>query len=542
MTSLLTILSLWRRRAFWLILAILIALAALAAALALQFQAARYVSAATLGSLLIVPASLQIIGASRVVLRYLERLVGHDATFRALADLRVWFFRRLARSSAGGLGFRRAGDVLARLVGDVEALDGLFLRIIIPAIGTVLLLPVLMIVVSRDSLPAAMLVLVLFLVVGLILPWRAARMSRAEAKAGAAAMGSLRVAALDTLTGLREVRLFGAEGRMLANIQARESALFNAQRSLASKSAWLQSAAFLAAQAAILVIILLGPASPLAAVAALFVSIAAFEFAGAMPAAGILAGQASASADRVLDAAQARPAVSDPTQPARLPASHALTFDHVSFRWRNAGPLVLDQLDLQIPQGSRIAVLGPSGAGKSTLAALLLKLASPESGQIRLGGVDIATLTAVDLRSRIAYLSQTTHIFADTVANNLRLTNESASDDALWTALEAAQLADFVRSLPVGLNSWLDEGAGNISGGQARRLALARTFLSPAPILILDEPGAGLDGATEAALLETLNHVPTNRTILLITHRLMGVEKLDRIWRLANGHLVSATG
>ena len=182
---------------------------------------------------LVAPLALRLLGSARVVLRYAERLVTHAATFRALADLRVWFFRNLARSAAGGLGFRQAGDVLARLVGDIEALDGLYLRILVPLAGAVLLFPVLVVLIGLHSVWLALAIGVLFAVAAFVLPWLSARAAARAGVALATAAGGLRIAALDALTGLREVRAFGAEGRMLAAVQAREATLLVAQHELA---------------------------------------------------------------------------------------------------------------------------------------------------------------------------------------------------------------------------------------------------------------------------------------------------------------------
>ena len=349
------------------------------------------------------------------------------------------------------------------------------------------------------------------------------------------------MAAFDTLTGLREVRAFGAEGRMLALIQAREAALFAAQHELAVRAAAAQAAALLCGQAAILAILVAAAFNPAFAISA-FLAVAAFEAIGGLPRAGVLAGHAAAAAARILEAAEGPGPVPDPAEPAAMPRGTALRFEAVKFRWRANGGLVFDGLGLDVPAGSRVALIGPSGSGKSTLAALALRLAAPESGRILLGGIDIATLKATDLRRKIAWLSQTTHLFDDTIRANLLLTRPDADDAALWAAIEAARIDTLVRDLPDGLDAWVGEAGARFSGGQGRRLALARTLLSPAPILILDEPCSGLDADTERAFLQTLNETASGRTIILIAHRLTGVERLDRIWRLSEGRASAAVG
>jgi ATP-binding cassette subfamily C protein CydC len=243
----------------------------------------------------------------------------------------------------------------------------------------------------------------------------------------------------------------------------------------------------------------------------------------------------------VLAAAEMPPPVPEPRRPAALPVGNGLRFEAVTFRWRPERPDVFRALSLDIPAGARVAVLGPSGSGKSTLAALALRLAAPQAGRVLLGGsTDIADLPAAAVRQRIAWLSQATHLFDDSLRHNLLLARPEAREADLWAALDAAQIGDFVRALPNGLDSWLGESGTTASGGQGRRLALARALLSAAPILILDEPCAGLDAENERAFLANLNEVTADRTVLLITHRLTGVERLHRIWRLASGGVVPA--
>jgi ATP-binding cassette subfamily C protein CydC len=536
------ILRLWWKHPAYLIFGAALAVAAMLAAIALMLNAGLYTATSVLGGVLAVPLLLQATGVARVVLRYGERLVTHDAMFRALGRVRVWFFQGLAHSAAGGLGLRRAGDALARLVNDVEALDGLYMRIIVPGLSAALLVPVLLVVLWHENMFAPLLVLPFYLVIALALPWAASRLAKANASAAAVAMAGLRNTALDALSGLREVKIFAAEGRMLAAVQAREADVLAAQRDLARNVSGLNMLGFIAAQTGILLALLIGFISaPVAAVVAIFVLTASFEAVSAMPRAGVLLGQAQIAAKLVVEAADTQPPVPDPADPAPMPTGHAVNFEHVSFRYAPDLPAVFENLSLQLPAGSRTAILGPSGAGKSTLAGMLLKLLAPQEGKIRLGAADLAALPAEAVRGKIAYLSQNTHLFADSIRNNLTLGDPDADDAKLWAALDAAQLAETIHALPEGLDTWLGEGGNTLSGGQGRRLALARTLLSAAPILILDEPCAGLDAATEAAFFETLNQAATGRTLLLIAHRLTGAEKLDRIYRFAGNRLVAAT-
>ncbi len=547
MRALLPVLALWRGHAGWLLAGLAVSLLTVAAGVGLATAAGglalRPVSggvATGLAALLLLPGMVRGLGAARVVLRYAERMLTHAATFRVLAALRVWLFRGLALRSSGGLGFMRSGDALGRLVGDVEALDGLYSRIVVPGFAAVLLLPVLVGLLARADGGVAVLVGGLFLLSAVVLPWVAAQ-STLEAGSGlAVASAGLRSAALDALDGMREIRAYGAEGRMLATIQAREAALFQAQSVVARRATWAQAAAFVCSQAALLAVLLSPGTTPATMVTGLFLTLAAFEVVGGMPRAGALAGHAAGAAARITAAAVGPIGAGDPTDAAAAPSGTSLRFEAVRFRWLKDRPDVLDGLTLDIPAGSRIAVLGPSGSGKSTLAALALKVVEPQEGRVLLGGVDIARLRADDVRSRIAWLSQDTHLFSDTIRANLALARDDATDADYWAALDRAGIADMVRGFPDGLDSWIGEGGLQVSGGQGRRLALARALLSQAPVLILDEPATGLDAAAERAFLITLNDVAAGRTVILITHRLLGVERLDRIFRLSAGRAVVA--
>jgi ATP-binding cassette subfamily C protein CydC len=424
----------------------------------------------------------------------------------------------------------------------VEALDGLYLRIIIPLAGAIALLPVLLVLIGRIDPALGLIVAALFAASAFALPVLAARMAASAGTRLASTTAGLRVAVLDTLSGLREVRAFGAEGRMLATVQAREGAMLSAQHALSRRGALAGAASFLCGQAAILAVLSAVGAHPAQAALLSFLTVAAFEAVGGLPRAGVLAGHASSAARRVLEAAEGPVPLPDPAMPAPLPPGNALRFEGVHFRWLPDRPEVFDGLTLEIPERARVAVLGPSGAGKSTLAALALKVVAPQSGRVLLGGTDIATLSASEVRSRIGWLSQATHLFDDTIRANLLLARPDTDEAALWAALEAARIRETVLALPDGLDTWVGEGGLRFSGGQGRRLALARALLSPAPVLILDEPCAGLDAETERDFLSTLNETAAERTIVLIVHRLTGVERLDRIWRISGGRALAAAG
>jgi ATP-binding cassette subfamily C protein CydC len=279
-----------------------------------------------------------------------------------------------------------------------------------------------------------------------------------------------------------------------------------------------------------------------AALMGVFLAIAAAEALGLMPRAGAALAAAGAGARRLFEAADTPEPVPDPAVPAAAPKGHALRVSGLGFRWAPDRPAVFDGLELDLPEGARIALLGPSGAGKSTLAALLLKFAAPNEGSITLGGVDIAALPAAEVRRRVTWLTQDARLFDDSIAANLRLAAPEAPDEALWAALDRAQVGDLVRALPERLETRCGEGGQMFSGGQARRIALARTLLSPASVVILDEPAAGLDAETERAFLATLDAALGGRSAILIQHRLLGVEHPTRILRLVGGRAIPAAG
>lgn len=535
------ILALWRPHRARLALGLLIAWLAAASGMALMGAAGGRVALGFGTAVMTGAVSLRLLGTARLVLRYLERLATHDATFRALAGLRVWFFTRFAAGAAAGLGLRRGAAVLSRLVDDIDRLDGLYLRVLVPLVATLALAPLLLFLLGRVSGGTALAVGGLFALTALLLPLLTALRARRHAAARARALERLRVVLTDITTGLREIRAFGAEGWMGERLADAWAEVGRAEKARAGLIAILGAAAFIAAQAGVLTVIASAPGLGRTTLPLALMTLALFELAAPLARIGREVGEAAVAAERVIACAETPAGVADPPVPAPLPAGHTLAFEGVTAGWREER-VVLEDFDLVIPEGAHVAVLGPSGAGKSTLAALALKVIAPRAGRLTLGGVDYAALRAADIRRRIAWLGQTSHLFADTIRNNLLIGRPDADDAALWAALEAARLAEVVRGLPDQLDAWIGEGGLGLSGGQGRRLALARALLSPAPLLILDEPCAGLDADTEREFFTTLADAAAGRSVLLLAHRLTGAERLHRIFRLTEGRALAAAG
>lgn len=548
--DLVRVLGLWGHRAGWLAAGAVVATIAALAGVALMAVAGRGVADGVSPMAVFAGAAIALswiwaVALARPVARYLDRLVSHAAAFRALADTRVWFFRRLAERLPAGVGFRRTGDLLGRLVADIDALDRVYLGALVPAVAAGAVVLAIALVLGAVS-PGLAVLVAAPLALALLLPPLLAPGAAEAGRRVAAAQGSLRAAAVDPLTGIEDTLSAGAERIAAQRVAEEGAALSAAQRLLARRGAWGGAAGAVLTQAAMLIAVAWGLASGEAGVAGavlgLFLAVAAAETLGLMPRAGAALAAAGASARRLFEAADTTPPVHEPARPAAPAPGHAIRVEQVHFTWSPDRPPVFDGLDLDVPEGARIALLGPSGVGKSSLAALLLKLAAPQTGRILLGGADIATLSADAVRARIACLTQDARLFDDTIEANLRLAHPDAEEAALWRALDAAGIGELVRTLPDGLGTRCGEAGARFSGGQVRRLALARALLSEAPVLILDEPAAGLDPETERAFLETLGEATAGRSVILIVHRLIGVERPTRILRLAGGRALPAMG
>jgi ATP-binding cassette, subfamily C, bacterial CydCD len=492
--------------------------------------------------LMVAVTAVQAFAIGRSVFRYAERLASHDAALRILGRLRMAAYRRLERLAPAGLAAFRSGDLLSRLVTDIDSLADRWLRVRLPYAVAALtgagavavsaaLLPSTGLVLAASLLGAAGLAPMIALIIG----------RRAERQI-APRRGELATATLDLLRGAGELSAFGAAGRALG-------AVGDADRGLArgeARSAYAKGAGaavgMLAAGAAVWGAVILGVPAVHSGVLAgvtlavvVLIPLAAHEvFSGLAPAAQEMPRLRSAAARVSAVLAQPDPVV-EPAVPAPAPnPPYDLRIRGLTARWEADGPDVLRGLDLDVPAGQRVAVIGPSGCGKTTLAMVLLRFLDPAAGTVTIGGADIMALDSDAVRRIVGLCAQDAHIFDSTLEANLRLARPEATTGELRDALRQARLLDWVEGLPEGLATPVGEHGARLSGGQRQRLALARVLLADFPVVILDEPAEHLDDATASELTRDLLAATRGRTSLLITHRPVGAAEVDQIVRLGS--------
>lgn len=490
--------------------------------------------------------AVQFFGLSKGFARYGQRLIGHDAALRALADLRARIYKALEPLAPSGLPAFRSGDLMARFVDDVESVQDLLVRVIAPfavailvGVGTVALL--------WAMLPAAGLILaVALLLAGSLVPWVTGALARRTEAAQSAARGELSATVVELVRGAPELTAYGAIDRKLDEALEADARLARIARHSAATAGIGQGLATLLPALATFGCLLVGVSAVraghldvvLLAVIAV-VPLAAFELASGLPSATQTLSRVRGSLDRTRQVLDAEPVVSEPPDPPPLPPGpHSVTVRGLRCRYRDDGPWILDGVDLDLSAGRRVAVVGRSGAGKSTLAHVLLRLAPYQDGSVTLDGVELSELDGDQCRRVVGLLSQDAHVFDTTVQANLRLARPDASDGQLRAALADARLLEWVEGLPDGVDTRVGELGGRMSGGERQRLTAARALLADFPVLVLDEPGEHLDTATADAIVADVLDAVGGRAVLLITHRLAGLHAADEVIVLDGGRVV----
>lgn len=527
-----------------LLMALLAGVAAAASAVALTATSAWLISRAAqqppILFLMVAIVAVRAFGISRGVLRYVERLAAHDAAFRWLADLRVAVYQRLERLAPTGSAAFRSGDLLARLVGDVDSLQDLWLRVLLPY-GTAAVVGAGAVVLVAWLVPAAGLVLALSVLAAAVLaPVLALGVARRAERRIAPARGALATAVHDALAGAAELTAFGQRERAMTAVMGEDRTLERAESRTALGAGVGAAVAAATGAAAVWLSLVLGVTEvrggTLAGVALAVVVLtpmALFELVGTLAPAAQQVPRLRAAARRVFEVVDAPVPVTEPAVPVPAPPP-PITVEVHALRagWRADGPAVLEDLDLIVEPGQKVGLVGPSGAGKSTLAAVLLKFLAPHAGTVRLNERDYAVMDGEDIRTVVGLLAQDAHVFDTSIKENVRLARPSASDDQIAAALATARLLDAVSAMPDGWDTMVGEHGGRLSGGERQRLALARTLLARFDIVVLDEPTEHLDEATAAALLQDLLDTAGRRTVLLITHRTVRTLPLDRVLTL----------
>ena len=487
-------------------------------------------------------AAIRGLAVLRTVGRYVERLVTHEATFRLIAGLRVWFYRHLELLAPARLQHYRGGDLLSRIRADIDSLDNLYLRVVAPTAAALVSSAALVWFMARFSGRIALLDAAALLAAGVALPLAAQRLGRGPGARAVAIRAGLRSTVADGVRGLGELEVCGAVTAHAAGVAAGGRALAGEGRRLARLGATSTALSGLAAQLALWGALVLaiplvrsgGLSGPELAMVALFV-LASFEAVAPLPLAFGALGETLAAARRIFEVVDAVPAVHDPVRPAPAPRRFDIRIRGLRMRYREDGPWTLDGVDFDVQQGRSIGIVGPSGAGKTSLLNVLLRFWDYQEGSVEIGGVALRALDGATVRNLCAVVAQDTHLFNASVRDNLLLARPDASTDDLRAALRDAGMLAEIEALPRGLDTPVGEAGTRFSGGQARRIAIARALLKDAPILVLDEPTEGLDAASERAVLLALDRLMVGRTTLLVTHRPHALRHVDAVLRLERG-------
>ncbi|WP_313018197.1 heme ABC transporter ATP-binding protein/permease CydC, partial [Atlantibacter hermannii] len=553
MRALLPYLALYKRHKWMLSLGVVLAIITLLASIGLLTLSGWFLSASAVVGVagvysfnyMLPAAGVRGAAITRTAGRYFERLVSHDATFRVLAHLRVYTFSKVLPLSPSGIARFRQGELLNRLVADVDTLDHLYLRVISPLAGALVVILVVAVGLSVLDVTLALTLGGIMLLTVLLLPPLFYRAGKSTGEALTALRAQYRQQLTAWLIGHAELTIFNAASRYRDALDSTESEWQEAQRRQAGLTAISQAVMMLISGMTVVLMLWMaaggvgGNTAPGALIALfVFCALAAFEALAPVTGAFQHLGQVIASALRVTQLTEQQPDVTFSDATMSAPEQAAVTFDKVSFRYSQQAQPALNQVSLTIQGGERVALLGRTGCGKSTLLQLLTRAWDPQQGEITLAGLPLTQYSESALRASMSVVPQRVHLFSATLRDNLLLAAPQASDARLASTLTQVGLEKLLED--GGLNSWLGEGGRQLSGGELRRLAIARALLHDAPLMLLDEPTEGLDAGTEQQILSLLDTVTANKTVLMITHRLRGLADFNRIVVMDNGQIIES--
>ncbi len=491
-------------------------------------------------SLTVAIVGVRFFGLSRPLTRYLERLASHDLALRVLGRVRVQVYREIEPLAPAQLEGYRQGDLLARMVADVDALQNLHLRAVGPPL-VALLAGAVVVGVAAAFLPAAALVLAVGLLVGgVVVPALAGWLGRRGGRRQAAARGELSAELVEVLRAAPELVAYGGAGEAQARLRAADGALVRLSRRDALVGGLADGAGLAVVGATVAGVLAVavrasadGHLDPTLIAMLALLALASFEAVQPLAGAARELSVTLAAGGRVLELADREVAVVDPVAPLPAPAwPFAVALENVRARYAPGERAALDGVSLRLDPGCRVALVGPSGAGKTTVVNLLLRFLDPEAGRVTLAGRDLRDYRQEDVRRAIAVAGQDSHLFSASIRENVCLARPGASDEDVEAVLRQARLWSWVAGLPDGLDTEVGEEGRELSGGQRQRLVLARALLVDAPVLVLDEPTAHLDPPTARALVDDVFAAAGDRSVLLITHRAEGLQLVEEIIRI----------
>ena len=551
MKILLPYLALYRRHWFRLSLGIILAIVTLLASIGLLTLSGWFLAASAVAGIaglysfnyMLPAAGVRGAAIFRTAGRYAERLVSHDATFRVLAHLRVFTFTKIMPLSPGGIARFRQADLLNRLVADVDTLDHLYLRVISPLVSALVVILLVTFGLSFLDVKLALTLGAIMLVLMLLLPVIFYRAGKPAGRELTALRSDYRMQLTSWLQGQSELVVFGAQPRFRQQLNDIERRWMLRQQQQAKLTGLSQAMVIAAAGLTVTLMLWLAAGGisqfpqPGALIALfVFTPLAAFEALGPVAAAFQHLGQVIASAQRVSQIIDQPADVTFPTQ-GPVAAEHvSLSLQNLNFTYPGQPLPVLKNVTLDVGAGEHIALLGQTGCGKSTLLQLLTRGWDITSGTLEINGHAIGAYDEATLRKMITVVSQRAHVFNTTLRENLRMASPNCTDEQIAEVLRQVDLHVLLEN--EGLNAWLGEGGRQLSGGEQRRIGLARALLHDAPLWLLDEPTEGLDAETEQHILALLHKHCQNKTLLLVTHRLHGLEVLDRICIMEEGQIV----
>ena len=535
----------WRR----LLLASLLACATVAFGIGLMGTAGWLIASAArhpgIAALHVAIVGVRFFGIGRGLLRYLERLVSHDVTLRILARLRTELFESVVRIAPSRLAERRTGDLLTRLVEDVDTLDRLPVRALIPSLAAVAVAAVVALLLRPFGSAVVLTVLVGLACAGVAAPLVTSRLGAAAGRQAVGLRADLQAALVDGVQGIADIIAFGRRGDHTRRVSSVSRSLGSVQRRTASLAALGSVLAGLAADLTVMAVLVLalpggdgGGMDGAHLTAMVLMTVAAFEAVSSLPGGYQELGATRAAARRIFELADTQPSVSIPTHRAVLPDEPVVEALGLTFTYPGSRRPAVTDVSFRLAPGHPVVIVGPSGSGKSTVVALLLRQLELERGTLLFGGVDVRSCHPDDVRSRVAVAAQRTHLFTGTLRDNLLLARPNATEAELVEAATLARLDHVVSRWPNGYDTWIGEQGLQLSGGERRRVVLARAFLQAAPILVLDEPTADLDAMTERSILEDVWRFSTVRSTLVVTHRVSSIDNDAEVLVMRDGRTV----